>query len=80
MKMYDLLEEFENYIVGEVIIPITHYTGRSSREHRLTGRLKRVYSKAAGADADAPSFWTDHSELAADQCGKYSSSSKENPG
>lgn len=43
-EMYDLLVEFENYIVGETIIPITHtlsgLPGTKSEE------IQRVYSKA----------------------------------
>lgn len=43
-EMYDLLVEFENYIVGETIIPITHtlagLPGSSLRD------IDRVYSKA----------------------------------
>lgn len=43
-EIYDLLVEFENYIVGETILPITHtlsgLPGTSMKE------VKRVYSKA----------------------------------
>ena len=43
-EMYDLLVEFENYIVGEVIIPITH-TLAGLPGTNLT-EIKTVYSKA----------------------------------
>lgn len=43
-EMYDLLIEFENYIVGETIIPITHtLAGLPGAE---ISDIKRVYSKA----------------------------------
>lgn len=43
-EMYDLLVEFENYIVGETIIPITHtLAGLPGAD---THRIHRVYSKA----------------------------------
>lgn len=43
-EMYDLLVEFENYIVGETIIPITH-TLAGLPGTKLTD-IQRVYSKA----------------------------------
>ncbi len=43
-EMYDLLVEFENYIVGETIIPITH-TLAGLPGSRLAD-IERVYSKA----------------------------------
>lgn len=43
-EMYDLLVEFENYIVGETIIPITHTLAGLPRTD-IRG-IKRVYSKA----------------------------------
>ncbi len=43
-EMYDLLVEFENYIVGETIIPITH-TLAGIPGSRLAD-IERVYSKA----------------------------------
>jgi len=43
-EMYDLLVEFENYIVGETIIPITH-TLAGLPGSRLSD-VKQVYSKA----------------------------------
>ncbi len=43
-EMYDLLDEFENYIVGETVIPITH-TLSALPGTKLTD-IKRVYSKS----------------------------------
>lgn len=43
-EMYDLLVEFENYIVGETILPVTH-TLAGIPGTRLS-EIKRVYSKA----------------------------------
>ena len=43
-EVYDLLVEFENYIVGEVIIPITHTL--AGLPGTQLSELKRVYSKA----------------------------------
>ena len=75
-EMYDLLEEFENYIVGEVILPINHYLV-GHREYD-TGKHRACVFTSAGTDAvlqiPGPSW-----KLAADRCGQYSSSSKENP-
>ena len=43
-QMYDLLVEFENYIVGETILPITHtLAGLPGTD---LGDIRRVYSKA----------------------------------
>lgn len=41
-EMYDLLEEFENYIVGEVILPINHYL--VGTEDTTLESIERVYS------------------------------------
>lgn len=41
-EMYDLLEEFENYIVGEVILPINHYL--VCTENTTLESIERVYS------------------------------------
>ena len=41
-EMYDLLEEFENYIVGEVILPINHYL--VGTENTTLETIERVYS------------------------------------
>ena len=41
-EMYDLLEEFENYIVGEVILPINHYL--VGTENTTLESIERVYS------------------------------------
>ena len=41
-EMYDLLEEFENYIVGEVILPINHYL--VGTEKTTLESIERVYS------------------------------------
>lgn len=43
-EMYDLLVEFENFIVGETIIPITHTL--SGLPGTSLNQLERVYSKA----------------------------------
>lgn len=43
-EVYDLLVEFENYIVGETIIPITH-TLAGLKESSLSD-IEKVYSKA----------------------------------
>ncbi len=43
-EMYDLLVEFENYIVGETIIPIAHTL--SGLPGAKLGEIERVYSKA----------------------------------
>ena len=41
-EMYDLLEEFENYLVGEVILPINHYL--VGTENTTLESIERVYS------------------------------------
>ena len=41
-EMYDLLEEFENYIVGEVILPINHYL--VGTENTTLESIERAYS------------------------------------
>lgn len=41
-EMYDLLGEFENYIVGEVILPINHYL--VGTENTTLESIERVYS------------------------------------
>lgn len=41
-EMYDLLEEFENYIVSEVILPINHYL--VGTENTTLESIERVYS------------------------------------
>ena len=41
-EMYALLEEFENYIVGEVILPINHYL--VGTENTTLESIERVYS------------------------------------
>lgn len=43
-EMYDLLVEFENYIVGETILPITHTLAGLPGTNLL--QVRRVYSKA----------------------------------
>ncbi len=43
-EVYDLLVEFENYIVGEIIIPITHTLAGLPGTDK--SQIKRVYSKA----------------------------------
>lgn len=58
-EMYDLLVEFENYIVGETIIPITH-TLAGLPGARIS-EIKRVYSKGI-ALMQASRFLNEHSE------------------
>lgn len=56
-EMYDLLVEFENYIVGETIIPITHtLSGLPGTELK---DIKQVYSKGV-ALMQASRFLDDH--------------------
>ena len=58
-EVYDLLVEFENYIVGEVIIPITHtLAGLPGTE---LSELKCVYSKAE-ALMQTSRFLEEHSD------------------
>ena len=57
-EMYDLLVEFENYIVGETIIPITHtLAGLPGTE---LSDIERVYSKGV-ALMQASRFLDEHS-------------------
>lgn len=57
-EMYDLLDEFENYIVGETIIPIVHtLSGLPGTE---LSDIERVYSKAE-ALMQTTRFLDDHS-------------------
>lgn len=58
-EMYDLLVEFENYIVGEVILPVTH-TLAGIPGTKLS-EIERVYSKAE-ALMQTSRFLDDHSE------------------
>ena len=58
-EMYDLLDEFENYIVGEVIIPITHTL--AGLPGTQLSELKRVYSKAE-ALMQTTRFLEEHSD------------------
>ena len=58
-EMYDLLVEFENYIVGETIIPIIH-TLSGVPGAKLTD-IERVYSKGV-ALMQASHFLDDHSD------------------
>lgn len=57
-EMYDLLVEFENYIVGETVIPITH-TLAGLPETKLD-EIQRVYSKGI-ALMQASRFLGEHS-------------------
>lgn len=41
-EVYDLLVEFENYIVGEVVLPINHYL--AGTENTTMESIERVYS------------------------------------
>ena len=58
-EVYDLLVEFENYIVGEVIIPITHTL--AGLPGTQLSDLKRVYSKAE-ALMQTTRFLEEHSD------------------
>lgn len=58
-EMYDLLDEFENYIVGETIIPITHTL--SALPGTKLSDIKRVYSKGV-ALMQASNYLDDHPE------------------
>ena len=58
-EIYDLLVEFENYIVGEVIIPITHTL--AGLPGTQLSELKRVYSKAE-ALMQTTRFLEEHSD------------------
>lgn len=58
-EMYDLLVEFENYIVGETIIPITHtLAGLPGTE---LADIEKVYSKGV-ALMQASKFLEEHSD------------------
>ena len=58
-QMYDLLVEFENYIVGETILPITHtLAGLPGTD---LGDIRRVYSKAE-ALMQTSRFLDEHSD------------------
>ena len=59
-EMYDLLVEFENYIVGETIIPITHtLAGLPGTE---LSDIERVYSKGVALmQAPTLAFWVSNS-------------------
>lgn len=58
-EMYDLLVEFENYIVGETIIPITHtLSGLPGTELK---DIERVYSKGV-ALMQASRFLDEHAD------------------
>ena len=58
-EMYDLLVEFENYIVGETIIPITHTL--AGLPGTRIAEIERVYSKGI-ALMQASRFLNEHSE------------------
>lgn len=58
-EMYDLLVEFENYIVGETIIPITHTL--AGLPGTQLHEIERVYSKGI-ALMQASRFLNEHSE------------------
>ena len=68
-EMYDLLVEFENYIVGETIIPIEHML--AGLPGTTPADIRRVYSKGV-ALMQTSRFLEEHPGLAADQCGEYS--------
>lgn len=58
-EMYDLLVEFENYIVGETIIPVVHTLAAVPGAH--FSDIKRVYSKGV-ALMQASRFLEKHSD------------------
>ncbi len=58
-QMYDLLVEFENYIVGEIILPITHTLAGLPGTN--LGDIRRVYSKAE-ALMQTSRFLDEHSD------------------
>lgn len=58
-EMYDLLDEFENYIVAETIIPITHTL--AGLPGTQIEEIKRVYSKSI-ALMQASRFLDEHSD------------------
>lgn len=58
-QMYDLLVEFENYIVGETILPITHTLAGLLGTN--LGDIRRVYSKAE-ALMQTSRFLDEHSD------------------
>ena len=73
-EMYDLLDEFENYIVAETILPVVH-TLSGLPGAKLSDITPGVF-QGGSADADVPvpggSF-----RLAEDQCGQYGHCGKE---
>ena len=58
-EMYDLLDEFENYIVAETILPVVHTL--SGLPGTRLSEIKRVYSKAE-ALMQTTRFLDDHSD------------------
>ena len=58
-EMYDLLDEFENYIVAETILPVVHTL--SGLPGTTLTDIKRVYSKAE-ALMQTTGFLNDHAE------------------
>ena len=66
-EVYDLLVEFENYIVGEVVLPINHTL--SGLKGTTLDQIERVYSHPQALMQSAKFGRTQR--LAADQRGKY---------
>ena len=58
-EMYDLLDEFENYIVAETILPVVHTL--SGLPGAKISDIQRVYSKAE-AQMQTSRFQEDHSD------------------
>ena len=58
-EMYDLLDEFENYIVAETILPVVHTL--SGLPGAKISDIQRVYSKAE-ALMQTSRFLEDHSD------------------
>ena len=58
-EMYDLLDEFENYIVAETILPVVHTL--SGLPGATLTDIKRVYSKAE-ALMQTTGFLNDHAD------------------
>ncbi len=73
-EIYDLLVEFENYIVGETIIPIKNTL--SGLPGTDISEIERVYSKAGSTYAGI-AFSGRTRKLAVDQCSEYRTCCKE---
>ena len=61
---YDLLSRYDNYIVGEIYVPVDHAL-RGSRRSGSSLRCEDGVFPSPGADAVRESIWTSHRGLAA---------------